>query len=309
MSTREEDSDKPAERWFLPIVQFYRQIEAAFSKEWNHKCKQVAHPYEWPMGNEPQFWKSVGDEVIYTKELTDHREAMICLQSWIAAVNSYRGEFKNRYVSLDLKSSAWIAGFPVHNSEVFFHRTVNSADVDSISDDPIYSNAELSGIYYDSGAENSVIRDFIGPSIDTGFRLGSLATPRKLIISIDLALLLIHATRAQPEDFEYPKLNFRYDGRVSLKGVFGGIPYPIFWLDMQSDNSLNMTEDDLRGEKAIDSDRVKAFCEAFISENPKFLFRPYINENPDKFFASKPNGNYSPPCYASIGPIWYAALV
>lgn len=281
-----ESLDRPAEPWFSPIVQFYREIERSFSLEWQRYKNHIGPKNGWPPGANPEFWKGAGDELIYTKVLSDHREALACLQAWIRAVNDYRLHFKRSYPNLDLKSSAWLAGFPVHNAEVFFRSSV--AGSETSDDDPIYSNLALHQTFY-AKDEKEIIRDFIGPSIDTGFRLSGLATPRKLVVSVDLALLLVHATRIQQRDFGYPQVKFHYDGRVPLKGVFGGAPYPVFWIDMAADNDLNVAEDRLAHTEAADSDRVMEFCELFIAQHASFFFRPYITKNPDPYFTLMPD--------------------
>lgn len=282
-----EPPNLPAEPWFSPIVQFYREIERTFSKEWQRYRNHIGPKNGWPTGPDPEFWKGAGDELIYTKALTDHREALACLQAWIKAINDYRIAFKHNYPTLDLKSSAWLAGFPVHNAEVFFRSSVTS-DGDISDDDPVYSNLSLLQEHY-LKRSHEIIRDFIGPSIDTGFRLSSLATPRKLVIAVDLALLLVHAARIQQRDFGYPQISFHYDGRVPLKGVFGGAPYPVFWADMASNDELNVAEDRLAHTEAANSDRVMEFCELFIAQHGSFFFRPYIVGNSEPYFAIMPD--------------------
>ena len=101
--------------------------------------------------------------------------------------------------------------------------------------------------YYYGGRDAGLTRDFIGPAIDTGFRLAQLSSTRRLVISVELALMLIYAVRARPIDESYPyeKLRFFFDGRHIFKGVFGGQPYPVFWIDMRPSPLLEETEDKL----------------------------------------------------------------
>jgi len=280
--------DLPAEPWFSPIAEFYREVERFFSSEWRRYTDIVAAKHGWPTGPSPELWKSAGDELIYTKELADHREALCCIQAWIRAVNHYRESFKTRFPSLDLKCTAWLAGFPVNNAEIVLRSSLGNMRADTDDDDAVFSNLRLLQKHYTDPADNSLKRDYIGPSIDIGFRLSELATARKLVVSVDLALMLVSALRVQPKDFGYPPVKFYYDGRSILKGVFGGTPYPIFWLDMQPEDELNVAEDKLSRVEAIDSDRVKEFCEVFISKHGKYVIVPFIKDNPDPFFAEVP---------------------
>ena len=213
-----EGKSVPAEPWFSPIVQFYREIERRFFQEWQQYELKIADKTKWPAGPAPEFWKGAGDELIYTKRLTDHRQALVCLQAWIRAVNAYRTEFKKLNPTLDLKSAAWIAGFPVHNAEVFFRSSAAEKEAVVEDGDPIYSNLVLLQKYRSANSDNSIIRDFIGPSIDTGFRIATLASPRKLVVSVDLALILAHSIPKQrrefDKDFGYKKPQLHYDGDI-----------------------------------------------------------------------------------------------
>ena len=126
-----DDESPRSEPWFEPIAQFYRGVERTFSKEWSI-CEEKANSINWPTGPSPELWKSIGDEVIYTKHLTDHREVLSTLYAWVSTVRSYRKILRMQFKTLDLKSTAWIAGFPVHNAEVIFRPSVIFADATGI---------------------------------------------------------------------------------------------------------------------------------------------------------------------------------
>ncbi|CAH1653253.1 conserved hypothetical protein [Hyphomicrobiales bacterium] len=270
--------EAPAEPWFSPLSEFYREVERLFSKEWGHYAENVATSCGWPTGNAPEFWKGAGDELLYTKELSDHREVLACICCWAKAINEYRGRLRERFPSLDLKSTAWVAGFPVHNAEVIFRAAVEKLDEQEDEDDPIYENLQLLEKFYSRRNSRGLARDFIGPSIDTGFRLSTLATPRRFVISVELALLLVAAERNRHQIMKtkYDAIKFHYAGRVPLKGVIGGLSYPVFWIDMHLHDKLSLSEDDLMGVQARNTDQVSRFCEEFINSNPDYFFHPYI---------------------------------
>ena len=69
----------------------------------------------------------------------------------------------------------------------------------------------------------------MGPSVDTGFRLTSWATPQRLIVAVDLAFLLAstYALNAGPALTPLP---LTYGGRDKLRGVIDGAPYPAIWI-------------------------------------------------------------------------------
>jgi hypothetical protein len=278
----------PAEPWFSPIAQFYRGIERTFAKEWA-LCAERSCEVSWPTGEPPELWKSVGDELIYTKLLQDHREALTTINAWMSTVGSYRIRLKDQFKSLDLKSTAWLAGFPVHNAEVVFRSSVEGLRDAEDEDDEVFSNLSLLNEYYNNPKDPDLTRDYIGPAIDTGFRLSQLATPRRLVVSVELALMLVHAVRTQPHDYFYEAPKFFFDGRHDLKGVFGGLPYPVFWIDMRPSPKLEQTEDKLNREEHLDTDVVLAFCQEFVKENGGYCFTPYIVGNSDPAFSKIPD--------------------
>ncbi|UWU76472.1 hypothetical protein N2603_42485 [Bradyrhizobium huanghuaihaiense] len=288
-STRDGIDPPPAEPWFSPIAQFYRGIERTFAKEWA-VCVDLSNEVGWPTGRPPELWKSVGDELIYTKLLNDHREALTTLNAWIKTVASYRVRLKEQFKSLDLKTTAWIAGFPVHNAEVIFRSSVQGLrEAEDEDDDEVYSNLSLLSEYYKQQPNANLTRDFIGPAIDTGFRLSQLSTTRRLVISVELAFILVHAVRTQPHEYKYDTARFFFEGRHALKGVFGGLPYPVFWIDMRPSQKLEETEDALNGKLPLNTDAVLAFCQEFIKENGAYCFTPYIVGNPDPAFNRIPD--------------------
>lgn len=282
------DEPPPAEPWFSPIAQFYRGIERTFAREWA-LCVESSQKLGWPTGPAPELWKSVGDELIYTKRLTDHREALTTINAWMKAIQSYRKRLREQFKSLDLKTTAWVAGFPVHNAEVVFRSSVQGLRDAEDEDDEVFSNLALLNEYYNSPRNPELTKDFIGPAIDTGFRLSQLSTPRRLVISVELALLLVHAVRTQPHEYAYERLRFFFEGRHSLKGVFGGLPYPIFWIDMRPSPELEASEDELNNKKPLGTDTVLSFCHEFVKASDGYCFTPYIVDNIDPTFNQVPD--------------------
>lgn len=276
-----------AEPWFSPIAQFYKEIERLFAREWQSYTEGLACRIGWPTGPAPELWKSAGDELLYVKVLEDHREAVACIICWMRTIEEYRRELRNKYPTLDLKCTAWIAGFPITNTEVVFAKRV---DTDEIADDadPLYVNLNLLHRYHADPNDRTLTKDYIGPSVDAGFRLCELSTARKFVISIDLALMIVHAIRARPPGADEINVILHYEGRVGLKGVLGGHPYPVFWIDMASDSSLDKLEDRLLEVQPRNTDDVKRYCEEFFNSHSANIMIPYVVGNQDPYFASMP---------------------
>lgn len=277
--------------WFSPITAFYHGIGSRFGTKWNYFSSSM------DAGDAPELWKAAGDELIYTKVLTSHKQALASVIAWIAAVDGHRKDLKGKHASLDLKAAAWLAGFPVNNAEVVLRRHHKVAESGQAEDgDAVLSNLILLDEYYQCGGTNSadMTRDFIGPSMDTGFRICSLASPRKFAVTADLAYML--AVASNPEKLagnlqHSQELKFRYEGRVQLKGVDGGEPYPFFWIDMKAQEQLYRSEDDLLPKADIYPHKVSAFCAEYFMSHEKdsgHIMVPYINGSTDAPFNEIP---------------------
>ena len=69
--------------------------------------------------------------------------------------------------------------------------------------------------------------DFLGPDVDAGFRIAKFTQRRRLVVSAHLAWLL-HRKRENWSEIEERLRIVAYE---SLKGVWAGRPYPIFWYE------------------------------------------------------------------------------
>jgi len=213
----------------------------------------------------------------------------VCVAAWIETTQEYRKRQRFHTAGLDLKCAAWIAGFPVNNAEVILYDSSNS-DLSTCDDgDFIYGNLARLELRA-NGGNTTALRDFIGPSIDTGFRVSGAASPRRFAITIDLAFMLAHAagnlgTLAPP----IKHLIFFYEGRKSLKGVTNGAPYPIFWVNGSETERFETIEDAIEKRDAVPHSQVKDFCEHFLEKNKDtHVMRPFLCSDPDPTFGSIP---------------------
>jgi hypothetical protein len=70
--------------------------------------------------------------------------------------------------------------------------------------------------------------------------------------------------------------DLKYDGSVTLKGVVGGKPYPVFWLDTFDGSKSHVIEDSLIDRPEIKHDKIVDFCEAYYKENSKYMYAPFM---------------------------------
>lgn len=272
----------PFPPWFTVVLQFYQQAEQSLATHWETVVAQTSKAPINTCGDAPELWKTIGDEVLFTKRIDHPAQANICLHVWIATLNEIR--YKLREFGLDVKSTAWLADFPLRNNEIVLYRKTGKVLEDT---DQIYikNNQENLVKYYENQTSSSdFLRDFIGPSIDTGFRLGAFSSVRKLALSVELAYVLgAEQVRADEDKKIYsngvyvlPKFDFKYEGRHTLKGVLSGTPYPIIWLDLDPDNPVFRAED-----KVINSPRpsgleIRELAGAFIKSQEPNLSIPHV---------------------------------
>ena len=59
---------------------------------------------------------------------------------------------------------------------------------------------------------------------------------------------------------------FFYDGRAVLKGIQGGRPYPVFWLDMMREDKEVQAEDKILQRKKVGRKTIIEFCKLYIKQ-------------------------------------------
>ncbi len=221
------------------------------------------------------LWKILGDELIFTVELVKRRHAALFLHAFGCALREAEAEWqlkrsKDGRPRLALKGTAWIAGFPVGNAEV-----------------PLDGRDETAtGGFF----------DYIGPQIDTGFRLKEHATPRKLMLAADLAFLIVATAGHKPLPF-----HLHFHGDQVLKGVLREKPYPLVWMDCdghparpgrRAAASLNASKDKLLERRPAQPARLMTYLRLWLEDAGLRL--PFVH------------GDSAPPC--KPGPNYHKQL-
>jgi hypothetical protein len=267
--------------WFAPISEFYQAAQQFFQSHW------IENKAEWvtlgiDAGDPPVFWKAIGDEIGFSKVLEESTHVLYCLEIWSMVLKDLRLSLKRHSDSLDVKSTAWLAGFPITNTEVVLGVDVGKSQLKFEDDDFVFHSLESLKILKSGSAAHAYL-DFIGPSIDTGFRLSSFSTPRKLALSLELAYIYADVVCGTTKKIKKEKvLKIYFHGLIPLRGLLGGRPYPVFWIDLDhaiSDDvsELNELEEKLTGHKQVEPKDVKEFCTKFIEKHSDFISTPYIS--------------------------------
>lgn len=195
------------------------------------------------------LWKTVGDEIVFSAKLNSAKDAGRMIEAFRRGAARYRKEITNPPCGLDLKCAGWTAGFPLGNLEV-----------------------TLQG--------GGGLVDYIGPGMDIGFRLVKEASPRRLMLSVELAYIL------SLPDFNDPEI--RVGRSVELKGVGKGHRYPALWLDCFSGHPcggwdrLELDEELLRGvpREAARQEQLHAFSRAWLTTIGEPFMLPFIEHDP-----------------------------
>lgn len=202
------------------------------------------------------FWKALGDELLFYVQVDSLDILLAALTAFEKAIREYREEDKHQYKGnrLSLKGTAWVAGFPVINAELSL------------------------------GPEDRKQIDFIGPSIDAGFRVSKFSTSNHLCVNAELAYILLeclkgkHLNTGHKDQCGLPLLENRlfFHGLESLKGVVDGKPYPIFYIEQNTPAQTHF--DRMIDVSAVDPVTAFDYIEAFFGDvDQEFSFcRPYI---------------------------------
>ena len=225
--------------WANVFVQFY-----GFHQYFSRTYKGT----ELDASLRPRVVKAIGDELLLETQIRSHRDALKVVRHFAHAMTDYWKTNLKKH-RLNLKGAAWIAGFPNTNHQV----TLDAA--------------------------NGAQEDFIGPSIDTGFRISKFATPSKLMVTVDLALLMLHNEQCQ----------LYCDGFESLKGVLDGRPYPVLWYPVVTEeDKLEDLSRRILGKDLPKQNDLKEYCTEFIKAAQQWLCIPYFHAHEDEFFNDVP---------------------
>jgi hypothetical protein len=191
----------------------------------------------------------LGDELIFAIEVTAASQPECEVMAFRQTLETWNHESVK---GTRLKGTGWLAGFPVANKLL-----------------PNPSSQE---------------KDFVGPSMDTGFRLGKTATCRRFVLSVELAWwLLTHKSGKR----SHSPLNFH--GCENHKGLAEETGYPFIWIAVQT-SPYQALEDRLLGRSGAKApDSLRLLSEAFILEFgvPRRLPFIWTEERHDEGFAEE----------------------
>lgn len=146
-------------------------------------------------------WKMAGDELIYCFDVSSKKEVYDYVKAFFYTLRFFDKQYLEKGSYIRLKGSAWTAGFPIRN------RIMTP---------------------FGKPDDKSSIIDYMGPEIDIGFRIGKFTFPGIIVISLELAAILLDGKIGISDDTT--RLKVIDTGWEVLKGVWDEKKYPIFWL-------------------------------------------------------------------------------
>lgn len=234
------------QEWFLFFRDFYDSFRTTLQQSYDTliegssigKDSEFCYPYQW---------KNIGDEIVFFTDILRYEHLIVHIDAFKKTIEQFN---KDSSKQLKVKGTSWLAGFPVVN-----------AILDHKNDEKNVKNS----------IEKKLEIDFIGPSIDLGFRIAKFSTHRKFVISVDLAYVLL-CTLLNTNTTNF---HFYFDRNQDTKGINGN-EYPIIWID--NFNSHDPIEDELYGIKRSPSSYalLHKFCKTFIYDNASRFMPPFI---------------------------------
>ncbi|MDB6133874.1 MAG: hypothetical protein JWM59_2117 [Verrucomicrobiales bacterium] len=216
-----------------------------FFGEFYRQLPAYVDPKFGPNESRLSLWKTIGDEIVFSAGLATSGDAPRMVDAFRKGVAAYRRDIITPTRGLDLKCAGWTAGFPVGNLEV-----------------------ELPGL----GGQF----DYIGPGMDIGFRLVKEATPRRMLLCVELAYIL-----SLPA---FPDPGIMVGTHLQLKGVAKGRQYPCLWLDCFPSgectgwDKIELDEEELQGARRTPANQkaLHSFCHAWLQNIGTPFHVPFI---------------------------------
>ena len=229
-----------------------------------------------------ELWKPIGDELIFTVHVQHEKQVSTAVDLWLDALDMYARNLEP--FNMSTKGAAFIATFPGPDSEVAVPREPGQTpsqdeNVILLNDAAFRGQRKMSKFVY----------DYFGPSIDTGFRISNVATPRYFPISVEVAwALLIAQSDTQTRKWD----DLVYRGGHEFKGVWSGRDYPLFAIDRHHADDVNAAVHKLIGDK-LDIGNAIELCQS-CAETPDWPSHIFLSGSGHDPFINKPGDPLKP---------------
>lgn len=238
--------------WQQTFLEFYHDFPKMLAEIREAELGQIQ------LDEEPEFslWKPIGDELVFSVPVAHERTVYAAVRIWIRAIEAWGQRMKP--LGMGTKGGAFIATFPGPDRDVAVPRRVAGSQsgrgVVAVNEDACSSEERDHDKY---------VHDYFGPSVDTGFRVFSKATPRHFTLSVEVAWSMFHASLEERSADYWDADDIRYLGGHELKGVWNARDYPLFAIDRHAGDHVNKAVKRMVGE-AVDPDHAQSLCRACV---------------------------------------------
>ena len=188
--------------WYNSFREFYISFPEFFENHLKIEYEYNGLKYE---PDNYKIWKHAGDEILSYLNITMKDEVPCVVHAFKRTLEEWLTPEKKK---LKIKGNIWIGQIPFIDRKLLPEE--NSKHQKTIN----------------------IPEDFIGPSIDCGFRIGKYSSQNNITISVEVADLCKDAPSLQSSLY--------YLKSENLKGVFGtDNKYPIFVIHLNSENDTN----------------------------------------------------------------------
>lgn len=221
-------------RWQPNFLSFYREFPQYLANALHDQESNLPDGIALP---EPVFWKAVGDELLYVCPVANTVQVKIAVDAWLDAQKQYEDCTLKGEKLKKTKGAVFAATFPGPDCMVAIPRDPgNQADSDrsviELNDEAVNKLASRNKM-----ADDEYLLDFLGPSIDTGFRVIAQSTDRYFTMSLEVAWAYSEQARITESEKKH-EVEFLCERQ--LKGVWGNRPYPIFVIDRMASDEVNI---------------------------------------------------------------------
>lgn len=233
--------------WYRIFYLFFNDFRESFLKKYSNKEVE-----------KPTVWKNLGDEIIFQVELNEYDHIRNHIKNFFDSIREFN-------TKMSCKGTIWLAEFPVYNMRIDTQKHFNANKTEDDHD-------------------NSPTYDYIGKSMDAGFRLSKFATHEKLVLSVEVMFMFACVMNRDvlPSSQDWC---IRINSTEILKGVYGDAPYPIFWIDNRNsfpDSSAKSDQEKIEDaifKHDISFKKITDYCYQYIKSHNSMCV-PFMKGNP-----------------------------
>ena len=262
------------DEWLADLLGFYQQFPVMVEENFT----EARDGYSVELDGEvprPELWKAVGDELIFSCVIRNEHHVHLAVKGFVAALAQWSGRVLTKKEALPLKGGAWLATFPLPDRAVAVISNTRALPTQLFDPDraPEHNNRNLLTAIEADQYTKVIWMDFVGPSMDTGFRVIANATPRRFMLSLEAAWLYAEAAGSSADGELF------LEGEIQMKGVWGGRGYPLFWLDTKHQHSGQPMLDQILGTKPSSPALVCELARALCTGDDGWVTKIYVPDS------------------------------